>query len=241
MSRLTVIRHAQASLMKADYDQLSDLGKQQSAALANYLVAQQIRFDHLYLGTLKRHQQTADFICEAWQAKGWTCPITHLIDLNEHQSPKVARWMLERALSEEQHEALIPIRKTLATVKKVHAKSEYLAIFDQVAVLWATASIDTAPIGVEPFYVFRNRVEKVLKQIQQDSQSGQHIGIVTSGGPSSVSVGLALELTDAKVMELNGMVRNSAFTDFLFDKNRFSLSRFNATPHLRKGEWLTLV
>ena len=96
------------------------MGKQQSAHLANYLVAQNIRFDHLYLGTLKRHQQTIDFICDAWRQKGWTCPITHLIDLNEHQSPKVAHWMLKRALSDEQHKELIPIRKTLQTVQKTY-------------------------------------------------------------------------------------------------------------------------
>ena len=71
--------------------------------------------------------------------------------------------------------------------------------------MWAKGLIDTSPIEVEPFYVFRTRVENVLKQIQQDSQNGQHIGILTSGGPSSVSVGLALELTNAKVMELNGV------------------------------------
>ncbi|MEM0995001.1 MAG: histidine phosphatase family protein [Bacteroidota bacterium] len=241
MGQLTVIRHAQASLMKADYDQLSDLGHLQAQKLAQHLVDRNIRFDKIYLGQLKRHRQTADHIRAAYQHQNWDCEYIALSEFNEHQSPKVARWMLERVLSDEQSEELNYYRAILPKADADYPKKQYLALFDLVSIAWAKGEIDARRIDVEPFATFRKRVEQGLQRVINDSQRKANIAIVTSGGPTAVSVGKALNLPDGKAMELNGIVRNSAMTRFLFDEQRFSLHAFNTTPHLDEARFLTYV
>ena len=58
MGHLYLVRHGQASLGAADYDQLSPLGAQQSQRLGEHWRAQGLRFDAVITGSLKRHAQT---------------------------------------------------------------------------------------------------------------------------------------------------------------------------------------
>ncbi|MEM9886217.1 MAG: histidine phosphatase family protein [Bacteroidota bacterium] len=241
MSQLSIIRHAQASLMKADYDQLSDLGHLQAKKLAAYLVEQDIHFDKIYWGTLKRHRQTASYIQNAYDRQSWSYESKELAAFNEHQSPKVARWILERVLSDETSEQLDYYRSLLPEADLNFPKKQYLALFDLVSVAWAKGAIDASPIGIAPFSVFRRGVEKGIQSVVDASKRKEHIAIITSGGPTSVSVGKALQLSDEKTMELNGIIRNSAITNFLFNENRFSLHQFNTTPHLQTSDLLTYV
>jgi len=241
MGKLTVIRHAQASLMKADYDQLSDLGHEQAALLGKYLVEAEVNFDKVYLGTLKRHQQTVDHISTAFQRESKSFSIQKTELLNEHQSPKVARWMLERALSDENAPHLEELRQMIKKIDVSIPKKQYLAIFDYVSLLWARGEIDASSIGVTPFENFKNCIHRALQQILEETTKGQHIAIVTSGGPTAVLTGKALGLNHGKIMELNSIIQNAAITEFLFNQNRFSLHRFNIVPHLRANHMLTYV
>ena len=63
MSHITLIRHGQANTHATDeasYDQLSALGRQQSAWLGDHMRATHQHHTRLYTGTLKRHRQTAE-------------------------------------------------------------------------------------------------------------------------------------------------------------------------------------
>jgi broad specificity phosphatase PhoE len=51
MGHLYLVRHGQASLGAADYDQLSPLGQQQSLRLGEHWQAQGLRFDAVITGT----------------------------------------------------------------------------------------------------------------------------------------------------------------------------------------------
>jgi len=59
MSKILFIRHGQASFMKSDYDQLSELGQQQAHQLGLFFKKQRIQIHQAYSGTLLRQQQTA--------------------------------------------------------------------------------------------------------------------------------------------------------------------------------------
>ena len=60
MSTIVFLRHGQASLFSDDYDQLSDLGQQQSPANSVAIsVVKKSSFDELYVGPRKRHRDTA--------------------------------------------------------------------------------------------------------------------------------------------------------------------------------------
>ena len=58
MGTLTLIRHGQASFGAADYDQLSEIGQEQSRRLGAYLGHKNVHADVVYRGSLKRHAQT---------------------------------------------------------------------------------------------------------------------------------------------------------------------------------------
>ena len=64
MSELHLVRHAQASFGSANYDQLSDLGHQQSRLLGDYFQRRNMTFDRLIVGDMHRHHQTMDGICD---------------------------------------------------------------------------------------------------------------------------------------------------------------------------------
>ncbi|MEN0050253.1 MAG: histidine phosphatase family protein [Bacteroidota bacterium] len=241
MGKLSVIRHAQASLMKADYDQLSDLGHEQATLLGTHLAEMDVHFDKVYLGTLKRHQQTAAHILEAFKAKDKPFAMQKMELLNEHQSPKVAKWMLKRALSDEEAPHLDDLRTKIAKVDASIPKRQYLAIFDYVSYLWAKGEIDATGIGIAHFEKFKNRIHQALYQILEATSKGQHIAIVTSGGPSAVLTGKALGLSNGKIMELNSIIQNAAISEFLFSANRFSLHRFNMVSHLKEDYLQTYV
>ncbi|RZA28714.1 MAG: hypothetical protein EOP02_06620 [Proteobacteria bacterium] len=64
MGTLYLMRHGQASLGAADYDQLSELGHRQDVRLSEHWREPGMRFDALVTGTLRRHGQTWDGIAE---------------------------------------------------------------------------------------------------------------------------------------------------------------------------------
>ncbi|MEL6945844.1 MAG: histidine phosphatase family protein, partial [Bacteroidota bacterium] len=188
--------------------------------------------------TLKRHRETLEHILEARTKE---VEVEQIELLNEHQSPKVARWMLERALAGEKAPYLEDVRAMISKVDASIPKRQYLAIFDYVSYLWAKGEIDATPIGIAPFEVFKKRIHQALEQILAKTDKGQHIAIVTSGGPTAVLTGRALNLGNGKIMELNSIIQNTAVSEFLFSTNRFSLHRFNTTPHLKDQQLLTYV
>ena len=47
--------------------------------------------------------------------------------------------------------------------------------------------------------------------------------------------------SEEKIMELNGFVKNTSITEYVFSKNRISLRAFNTVPHLRQKELVTYV
>ncbi len=89
MSKIYLIRHAQASFLEDDYDNLSNKGILQSEALGTYFVNNNIQFNKIFIGTLKRHKQTFEGFTQAFSAKRIELPKpVYLEELNEHQVPE---------------------------------------------------------------------------------------------------------------------------------------------------------
>ena len=86
MGNLYLVRHGQASFGAADYDNLSDLGVQQSVRLGEYFAQKGIPFDAVLTGSLRRHTQTWNGI-----AQGAGLDHTPLVwpGLNEYDSEAV--------------------------------------------------------------------------------------------------------------------------------------------------------
>ena len=59
MGRLFLVRHAQASFLSQNYDQLSALGETQARLLGEYWARRKMTFDRVCVGPAIRHRQTA--------------------------------------------------------------------------------------------------------------------------------------------------------------------------------------
>ena len=82
MPVVLLVRHAQASFGTADYDRLSELGRQQSRWLGEYFATRSLRPYRVMAGTLRRQRDTAT---EALGAMGMAdTPIVEHAGLNEY-------------------------------------------------------------------------------------------------------------------------------------------------------------
>ena len=88
MGQLYLVRHGQASLGAADYDQLSAMGAKQSRRLGEYWKDHGLAFDAVLVGTLKRHAQTLEGIQDGL---GRTPDALQWPGLNEYDSEAIIR------------------------------------------------------------------------------------------------------------------------------------------------------
>ncbi len=243
MSKLLYIRHAQASFMAKNYDQLSDLGYRQSKVLGEYLVTEGLRFDKIYVGPLKRHHQTLQMVQEAYQEKGIKLPEPILMpELIEHRGPAVYRHMLPTLL--ETDEKLQYWDAEVKANPKI-LKRNHLRMFHHTLELWARGDFNgNHPEHLQSWTDFRAMVTRGLKRILEENKdkSGLTIAAFTSGGTVSAATGEVLQMEkEEKIMELNGAVQNTAITEFMFSKGKIGLKSFNTIPHLKEKELVTFV
>lgn len=75
MSRVLLLRHAQASYLEPDYDKLSPIGEKQARALGEYWARQKINFDRVFSGPRVRQMDTARIAAAGPRAKpAMRCP-----------------------------------------------------------------------------------------------------------------------------------------------------------------------
>jgi len=99
-------------------------------------------------------------------------------------------------------------------------------------VLFALATlILTASPGPGVIYV----VSRSLAQ----GRRGEQTAIFCSGGPVSVAVGRALNLSAPDILRVAWMLRNSSHSEFLYSGERFTLSALNAVPHVDDAALVT--
>ncbi|MEZ5041221.1 MAG: histidine phosphatase family protein [Saprospiraceae bacterium] len=231
MSKLILIRHAQASFMKANYDKLSPLGEQQSRILGEYLADKEAIFDRIYIGPLRRHWQTAEGVKAVYQKRGlpWADPIK-LDTLDEHKGMEVMAALLPDLITEYEQ---LKAWAAQATAYPSTARKYQLLMFNYVMKLWANGEVDGSAYGLGPWSHFRAQVNAGMEQILSENESGVTVAAFTSGGTMSAAVAYALQMeAEEKVIELNGIIQNTAMSTFLFSKDRLTLKSFNELPHL---------
>jgi len=238
MSRLIMVRHAQASFDKADYDQLSDLGHKQARALGDYM-AETTPISQVYCGPLKRHRQTMEWVYEELRLLGIQWPEPEFLDgLAEHRGPSVLKALLPSLMETDEQ-----IRQWGDEMVTANGRSRetHLKIFDYVMRQWAANRLDDGHLGLQSWADFCQMVQRAVNQIQARADGGTVVAF-TSGGTMSAVVGYALGIPDPeRVIGLNGQVYNTGISEFLFSSGRLSLKSFNTVPHLNRKELLTYV
>ena len=240
MSRLLVVRHAQASAGSADYDRLSELGWRQATELGAYWVRLCLVPDRVFTGPCRRQRETAEAVAASF-AEGprpWPRAET-LAGLDEHDGYRVFERWLPR-LADTDAEA----RAALEMVDRPEARDKRLfyRVYRRVTGLWARGELRT-PAGeprLEDWPVFRGRVESAIDDLIGGDR-GRTVVVFTSAGPVAVAVGRALGLDDETVLGLSWAVRNCSVSEFLFSADRFSLRAFNSELHLAEPGLTTWV
>ena len=222
MGYLYLVRHGQASLGAADYDQLSPLGEQQSLRLGEHWRTQGIAFDAVITGSLKRHAQTLAGIQQGIGTK--------------HEA------LVWPGLNEYDGEAIIRAIQPGDLVKPTTPEGykQYFRLLRDGLAQWMAGVV--SPQGMPTYTEFVQGVVSAMDHVRQQHQG--HVLLVSSGGPIATAVAQVLRTSPETSIELNMRMRNSAVTEFSFSPKRHSLVSFNSLPHLETPshkEWITFA
>jgi len=221
MAELYLVRHGQASFGADNYDQLSLLGKQQGQLLGEYFAERKIVFDHVLVGTMNRHRQTAEAIFQ-----GSTEEVARL---KEHQGLNEYDFVaLIDGLGDEHRELQLQAKK---------GKTDFYKALRQVLLLWMEDRIE-GPIP-ETWSQFQQRVTDAKNHIQ--GLKGQRILAVTSGGVMAAIAQQTLGAPRATVISLNMQINNCSFCRYFFNADSFHLATFNSIPYFDKTDRLNLI
>lgn len=229
LSTLYLIRHGQAGT-RDNYDLLSALGQQQARHLGDYWATQAIALDAIYAGGLWRQQQTAQLFAGVLRAQGQIAPDVGIDEQwNEFSLAAVYRGLAARLCAEDRafatdYAAMQDILRT-----EPHATGAAVGRCDR-AVIQAWMEHRYADYAGDSWKVFRQRVESRLPALLNCNQ--QHVAVFTSATPIAIWTGLALGLTDEKILGLMGVLYNSGLTVFKLRAGEWRLLSFNTTPHL---------
>ena len=218
MSELYLVRHAQASFGAENYDQLSELGHQQSRWLGEHLGNRGINFDTLVVGDMHRHHQTLDGICAGMDIDGSDRLV--LPGLNEYNFNEMTE-------AYGLHCGDDPLYQQIAADPS--DRKNYYRLLRKVLTVWTQ---DKIPDVSESWEDFKARVNDSQQRIQAMADSGNKILAIGSGGSISTFVGLVLGIPDDKIFDLNLQYKNTAISHFFFNAQKMNLSEFNGAPHL---------
>lgn len=237
MSRVLLLRHAQASYLEPDYDKLSSTGETQARVLGEYWARHKINFDRVFSGPRVRQMDTARIAAAAYREAGHALPEPVVLhEFDEYQGEAVMKYALPRLLESDteirdMHQAYLD-----ATMPAERSKN-FQKMVEGVIDMWVAGEL-VVP-SVESWLEFAARVNRGLWQIMSSAKHGECSVIFCSGGPIAIGMQRALHLSAQDTLRVAWMSRNCSYTEFLFSGERFTLSAFNAFPHLDDASLLT--
>ncbi len=224
MSEIYLFRHGQASFGEDNYDKLSPNGVKQSQILARHLAQTGKSFDAIYFGEMERQQKTAQEFIDYCRRNQLGTPHPTMLDaFNEYDS--VAVW---QALMPELAQAEPSIAKDMAEIAA--EKKAFQRVFSKVMNRWISGSYQAA--GIPDWNSFKQRVRQGLEDLIARHGARKQIAIFTSGGPISVIVQAALDLSDPKTLEVSWQLMNASVTRIKYSSRGIMLAVFNDVTHL---------
>jgi broad specificity phosphatase PhoE len=237
MSHLILVRHGQASFLESNYDKLSAKGELQSRLLGEYWAQHQMKIDRVYTGPRVRQKETARIAGEAYGKTGMPWPDPVVLDaFDEFQAEAVMAQALPQVVEQDGHVRTLHEAFINAEDKEEKFRT-FQRVFEIVINRWAQGELSTPEIEAWP--EFCDRVQRALKKLVENGNGGQRVAVFSSGGPVGVAMQKALRLSTDATLRAAWMVRNAAYSEFLFSTGRFTLSSYNANPHLVDPLYLT--
>jgi broad specificity phosphatase PhoE len=237
MSRVILVRHAQASFLEPIYDKLCATGEVQARLLGEYWARRGVLFSCAWSGPRVRQVETGRIVEDAYRRVGREFPeLAVTNEFDEYPAEAVLKQGLPQVL--ERSQAVRDLHRGFEQSKDTDArKRRFQQMFEAVIGMWASGELVVD--GVESWQDFCVRVDRGIATIVNSTTLSGDSVVFTSGGPIGVAMRRALNLSHADTLQLTWMSRNASFTEFLSSGNRFTLSTFNAHPHLEDESLLT--
>jgi broad specificity phosphatase PhoE len=229
VSAIYLIRHGQAG-PRHRYDELSELGRAQAAALGRQFAAQGTAFTALYAGGLYRQQQTAELVRAALERAHGSAPEIVIDDgWNEFNLSSVYRAMADH------------LARDIPGFAEDFAEMQAALIADPHTVRGAAGRCDRVVIQawmehryphdeIVSWAEFRRRVEAQRDLFSR--HDGERMAIFTSATPIAITIGAVLGLANEKILGLMGALYNTSVSELRWRDGELWLLTFNGTPHL---------
>jgi broad specificity phosphatase PhoE len=227
MSLIYMIRHAQASFGKPDYDQLSEMGLRQSKTLAGRLHQASVNFDAIYTGLLLRHEQTAAAYLEVGAKAGKSSPPVYKNEaFNEYDSEKILTAIIPVLIQEN------PAFETEVSDMFGGSRS-FQRVLEKVMGRWVMEGATIEGVGTWKDYA--GRVNAAIDDIMETQGADKNLAVFTSGGPIAVTVQKALNLSNEQTLKILWQIVNTSITRFKYSGRRLALFGFNDFSHLESA------
>lgn len=226
MAVVYLIRHGQASFGKANYDQLSDLGHQQSTRLGFALAERLPMFDQVYLGSMLRHKQTANNCLAAFDSSVDQVKASVDEGWNEYNHQDIlAKYRPEFA----SHETMRAFLK-----KQDNPKKAFEYHFNKAMDRWMQGNHEDD--YEESWRTFSGRVQTAFENVLADTQLSKNVAVFTSGGPISLIAQSLLGVDQLQIMKMNWTLLNCGVTKIVSTNNRVFLSSLNDHSHFESED-----
>jgi broad specificity phosphatase PhoE len=243
MSTLHVIRHAQASMFAADYDRLSERGREQARTLGQVMAARAIAgqtFDAVFCGPAQRHLDTAALAGEGFVASelAWPTPVV-LPGFDEHDGQGLVTAALASLsrdpdpIGEVRQLLALAVEAVDATLDRRRRSKTWQLLFEAIMRRWIRGELELD--GVESFAVFERRVREAFAELRERGRG--EVALFTSVGPTAIVLAQVLELPPERAFEQAWRLYNTSITRVLYSGDRMTLDGFNEVAHLPRAAW----
>jgi broad specificity phosphatase PhoE len=220
MSFIYLSRHGQASFGTDNYDQLSAVGREQSAILGQYFAELGEPIHRIYTGTLERQRETARIVADALAPSA--PPLSVESSFDEYESESILRAFAASLTPSQLEQAGWPGLNT--------DRRRFQFFLERAARAWVDAQIEAD--DMLPWRGFHGRIIAALEAIIRTEGRGKTLLVSTSGGVIGTIVAHVLGLANHLGIELNWAVHNASITRLIYNADKISLSMFNGLPHL---------
>lgn len=225
MPTIYLIRHAQASFGRSDYDRLSPQGEQQAAVLGEALTARGLKPTLIVAGAMRRHAQTAEIVLKAAHIEG---PVEVDAGLNEFDHDHVI--VAYKPAYKRRAVLLADLART------GHPARAFQEMFSAATQRWAEGEDDGYP---ESFAAFCQRSEDAVRRTADRLGKGETAIVFTSGGPIAAVTSRLLNGTDDLWLKLNPVTINTGITKVTAGRSGLTLVSYNEHGHLDGTELLS--
>lgn len=215
MSVLRLVRHAQASFGKRDYDALSRTGHQQARILGEALAHRETVPDLIISGEMRRHAETAEGI-----VTGLGTSVAVIVD------PGWDEFDFQHVV--EVHRPLYRSRTAMKAdlVRQGKPRAAFQRVFEEATRKWIHGDGEYH----ETFEAFSARVSGALANAV--TQGHRSVLVVSSGGPIAVAASELLVGDGSLWATLNRVAVNTAVTKVISGGRGLTLASYNEHTHL---------